>query len=488
MAMDMIRTTLLMLFFAAIQLWTTCQLVADERPNIVVILCDDLGYGDLECYGHPHIKTPHLNDLAKRGIRFTDFYSAAPVCSPSRVGLLTGRSPNRAGVYDWIPPAGNSPRPDAREQVHMRSSEITIARLLKNAGYDTCMSGKWHCNSRFNHDGQPQPDDAGFDHWFATQNNSAPSHENPENYVRNGEQVGPLKGFSCQLVVEEAVNWLDRRSDVLADKPFFLYVAFHEPHEPIASPMSLVAKYRDAAKTIDEAQYFANVANVDLAVGRLMKALEERKLRDDTLVIFTSDNGPETLNRYPNANRSFGTATPLRGMKLHTHDAGFRVPGIMSWPGTIKAGTVSSIPASSLDFLPTFCELAETNLPAEVTFDGTNIVSLLRGDTFLRQEPLFWVYFNALNEARVAMRDGQWKVLARLNGGDFPRLQNVTQERVKSIKAAQLTNFEIYDISSDTGETQNLVNSSDKPIRELQQKMTAKFQELIENSHAWQVQ
>jgi arylsulfatase A len=144
-----------------------CSLHADKKgkPNIVVILCDDLGYGDLACYGHPAIKTPYLDQMAKDGIRFTDFYSTAPVCSPSRVGLLTGRSPNRAGVYDWIP---------GGRDIHMRESEITIPQLLKKVGYATCMSGKWHCNGKFNSPQQPQPDDAGFDHWFATQNNASP--------------------------------------------------------------------------------------------------------------------------------------------------------------------------------------------------------------------------------------------------------------------------------------------------------------------------
>ena len=214
-----------------------CGAQVASRPNIVVFLCDDLGYGDLECYGHPHIKTPNINKLAQEGIRFTDFYSAAPVCSPSRVGLLTGRSPNRAGVYDWIPPASDTRRPDAREQVHMRASETTLPMLLQRAGYATCMAGKWHCNSRFNHDAQPQPGDSGFDHWFGTQNNAHPSHANPTNYVRNGEETGPLEGFSCQLVVDESIRWIDDRPT--KSKPFFLYMAFHEPHEPVASPENI---------------------------------------------------------------------------------------------------------------------------------------------------------------------------------------------------------------------------------------------------------
>ena len=283
-----------------------------SRPNIVVVLCDDLGYGDLACYGHPHIKTPNLDRMAKQGIRLTDCYSAAPVCSPSRVGLLTGRSPNRAGVYDWIP-ASTKPRPGARHRVHMRKSEVAIPALLKAAGYATCMVGKWHCNAAFNSPKQPQPGDFGFDHWFATQNNASPSHANPKNFVRNGKPVGPLEGYSCQLVADEAIDWLERHLDKNPKQPFFLYMPFHEPHEPVASPAKLVAGYRDVAEKKAQAEYFANVENMDKATGKLLAALKRLGVDEDTLVVFTSDNGPETLRRYGGAGRSWGTPAPLRG-------------------------------------------------------------------------------------------------------------------------------------------------------------------------------
>ena len=459
---------------------------ADGAPNIVVILCDDLGYGDLECYGHPTIKTPNLNKLAAEGIRFTDFYSAAPVCSPSRVGLLTGRSPNRAGVYDWIPAAGDTPAPDAREQVHLRASETTIAQLLKGAGYATCMSGKWHCNSRFNHRDQPQPGDLGFDHWFGTQNNAAPSHENPTNFVRNGVEVGPLEGFSCQLVVEESIRWLDTRDQ--SANPFFLYMAFHEPHEPVASPQDLVAEYKDATSGKDEAQYFANVTNVDRAVGRFMEAIERRNLRENTIIVFTSDNGPETLKRYRGAGRSYGRPGPLRGMKLHTHDAGFRVPGIVNWRGKIEPGQVIRTPVSSLDLLPTFCQLANMPVPAGLEVDGEDLLPLLiNNESLERSKPLVWVYFNAINDARVAMRHGKWKVLAQLNGGAFPKLQNITKAQSQSVLEARLTNFEIYDMEKDIGESEDQVNAPDAEIGELQKLLIARYKELVGSSHVWTV-
>jgi arylsulfatase A len=440
----------------------------------VVVLCDDLGYGDLECYGHPKIKTPHLNQLARGGIRFTDFYSTAPVCSPSRVGLLTGRSPNRAGVYDWIP-GGRS--------VHMRVSEVTIPQLLKKAGYATCMSGKWHCNGKFNSPQQPQPDAAGFDHWFATQNNASPSHENPRNFVRNGKPVGQLKGFSCQLVMDEALTWLKGQRAKDAGQPFFLYVAFHEPHEPVASPKKMVDAYEGVARNIDQAHYFANVTNLDAAVGKLMKTLKALELDQNTLVVFTSDNGPETLLRYGRGSRrSFGSPKPLRGMKLWTTDAGFRVAGIMHWPARIKAGQVLSHPVSALDFLPTFCALAGTKPPEGLALDGASFLPVLDNKPIPRKKPLVWVYYNALNKRRVAMRDGKWKVLAKL---DIGKQRTVNTQNEAEIKGATLSDFQIFDLSRDIGESDDLSSSHPEKLAELKQRLETHYKELVDGSHVW---
>ena len=458
---------------------------AAQRPNIVIILCDDLGWGDLQNYGHPHIQTPRLAQLAKDGIQFSSFYSAAPVCSPSRVGLLTGRMPNRAGVFDWIPDADpNKPVTQSRQYVEMRQNEFTLARMLKNAGYATCMSGKWHCNAMFNSDKQAQPGDHGFDHWFATQNNAAPSHENPNNFVRNGEPVGELDGYSCQIVAREAITWLEKHHQDDAAQPFFLYMAFHEPHEPVASPADLVAKYESSgAQNHDQAQYFANVENLDSAAGKLLDAIDRLNYRDDTLIIFTSDNGPETLKRYSRAKRSYGTPGPWRGMKLHTYEAGFRVAGIMRWPAKISAGSKSDTPVSSLDFMPTFAEISGGKLPDEREFDGANFLPALDGKPIDRRKPLLWAYYNSFDGKQhvptVAMRDGNMKVRATLSG--MPRLQQIDKANIDIVKSAHLTDFEIYDLAQDPKESRPLPTTDG----DLKNKIRSLYQAMLSDCHIW---
>jgi len=448
---------------------------AAERPNFLVILCDDLGYGDLACYGHPTIKTPNLDRLAGEGIRFTDCYSAAPVCSSSRAGLMTGRTPSRLGVYDWI---------SAGHPMHLRREETTIATLLKSAGYATCHVGKWHLNGKFNSPEQPQPGDHGFEHWMSTQNNAAPSHENPTNFVRNGERIGKQEGYSCEVVSREAIHWLQEGRD--RGKPFFQFVCFHEPHEPIASPPDLVAQYPGATKE-GEALYYANVANVDRSVGRLLATLDELKLAGSTLVFFSSDNGPETLSRYPTGWRSHGSPGPLRGMKLHLYDGGMRVAGLLRYPPRVKAGQTVNTPVCSLDLLPTFCELASVPLPTRRVLDGTSIVPLLDGRTIERQTPLYWHYFRSIGAPKAAMRVGDWMILGHWDGPQLGPGASVHPGDCEAIKAAKLVKFELYNLKDDLSQTTDLAEKEPARLKELTALFVKKYEQVRDEGPVWDV-
>ena len=456
------------------------QIETIEKPNIVVFLCDDLGYGDLSSYGHPFIKTPNIDKLAETGIKMTNFYSAAPVCSPSRVGLLTGRSPNRAGVYDFIP--GPKKSEDLRDQVHLQKGEETLPAMLKTIGYETALVGKWHCSSLFNNPAQPQPDYFGFDHWYATHNNASPSHQNPKNFVRNGEKVGQQEGFSCQLVVDEAMSWLDNRK---GDNPFYLQVTFHEPHEPVASPEDLVQEYLPYSNGLAEAEFFANVANVDKAVGRLLDYLKENGA-DNTIVIFTSDNGPETFTRYPGAKRTFGQTGGLKGRKLWTTEAGIRVPGIVNWIGKPMFNGTTDAVVSALDFLPTLAEITGAQLPNR-ELDGESFLPLLKTGKFKRSTPLLWGFYNALNEHKVAMRHGDYKILARLkNEGEYlPQIMNVYEGNETLIKSSQLTDFELYNLMEDQAESVNLIDEKPELFIQMKSLLKIEYNSLLEGSHIW---
>ncbi|WP_340157789.1 sulfatase-like hydrolase/transferase [uncultured Maribacter sp.] len=472
-------TILTLLFFSVLMSWAQ-QAKTTEQPNIIIFLCDDLGYGDLSSYGHPFIKTPNIDKLAATGIRMTNYYAAAPVCSPSRVGLLTGRSPNRAGVYDFIP--GPKKSEDLRDKVHLQEGEETIPAMLKTVGYETALVGKWHCSSLFNNPAQPQPDYFGFDHWYATHNNASPSHKNPKNFVRNGEKVGQQEGFSCQLVVDEAMSWLDNRE---GNHPFYLQVTFHEPHEPVASPEDLMKEYLPYSNGLAEAEFFANVANVDKAVGRLLAYLEEKET-ENTLVIFTSDNGPETFTRYPGAKRTFGQTGGLKGRKLWTTEAGIRVPGIVNWIGKpMYTGTTDAV-VSALDFLPTLSELTGAKLPNK-ELDGESFLSLIKTGKFERKKPLVWGFYNALNQHKVAMRYGDYKILARLknNGEYLPQIMNVYDGNEALIKESELTDYELYNLIDDKMESVNLVEIEPEKFTKMKKLLHTEYGKLLEGSHIW---
>jgi arylsulfatase A len=390
------------------------------QPNVVLFLADDLGYGDLGCYGHPLILTPNLDAFAKQGLRLTQCYAASAVCSPSRSALLTGRTPHRNGVYTWIAEGA---------EVHLRTREVTLPTLLRQAGYTTCHAGKWHLNGLFNNPAQPQPGDHGYDWWMATQNNAAPSHENPHNFVRNGRPVGPMQGYSAPLVVGEAITWLQEKRD--ASKPFFLAVWTHEPHYPIKSDPRFKALYPGLTDDVQR-EHHANVTQMDHAFGQLMKALDALKLADRTFVFFTSDNGPEGDGiKTPGR----GSTGGLRGRKRDLHEGGIRVPGLARWPGRIKPGTRSDVPVIGSDLFPTLLAIARVEMPRDRVVDGVNVLAALEGTatSIERPQPLYWRLHMAPN-AKIAMRVDDWKILAN----------------------AELTEFELYNLKSDPKETTDL--------------------------------
>lgn len=423
--------------------------VEEMPPNVVLFLADDLGYGDLACYGNSVIKTPHLDKFASQGMRLTQCYSASAVCSPSRSAILTGRTPYRNGVFTWIP-AGREP--------HLRQSEITVAKLLQQRGYATCHAGKWHLNGFFNDSRHPQPNDHGYDWWMATQNNAAPSHKDPTNFVRNGKPVGPLQGFSAPLVVNEGIDWLKQHRD--PKKPFLLSVWTHEPHLPIESDKRFQDLYKDFPDA-DQRQHHGNVSQLDDAFGRLMTALDELKLSENTLVIFTSDNGPEG-DGLKGKNR--GSTGGLRGRKRDVFEGGIRVPGIIRWPGHVMANQTNNTPVIGSDFFATICEITNTPLPSDRVLDGGSLVPLLtKLGAVQRQRPLYWRCPIALEWAKTAMRVGDWKIVA-----DEP-----------------LTRFELYNVQADPQEKQELSKQEPAKFAELQEGLKKLNAEIEAEGPGW---
>ena len=428
---------------------------AKGLPNFMIILCDDLGYGDLGCFGNEKIETPNLDAFAKQSMRLTDCYSAAPMCSPSRVAMLTGRTPNRTGVYDWIPPD---------HFMHMPKGEVTIAQLLKDAGYTTCNVGKWHCNGKFNSDEQPQPDDFGFDYWYSTQ--YSPDHLNPDGFVRNGEYIGKRDGYACQIVAQDAIDWLGSIRD--KSKPFFQYVCFHEPHEPIMSPPELVEKYMPLARNENEAMYFACVANLDNAIGKLLKAVDDMGLAEDTIIYFTSDNGPAQTNT-TYFKHSYGSAGPLRGYKRHLYDGGIRVPGIIRWPGKVKAESVSQEPVCGIDILPTFCSIAGIDSPKDRKIDGSDISPIFDGKSVDRKTPLHWHFYGSWSPPRAVLREGDWLLVGMWDMKEEPK-GRFDYEKMKYIKMPKLAEFKLFNMRKDIGQDNDV--SSKYPERFAKMKAT----------------
>ena len=440
------------------------QLVGQAYPNVVVLLADDLGYQDVGCYGGP-VRTPAIDQLAKEGVRFTEFYSGCAVCSPSRATLLTGRHHIRTGVYSWIS--------DEAQNSHLLLRERTIAEILKDRGYSTAHIGKWHLGLPTKNRSKPTPSHHGFDYWFTTWNNASPSHKNPNNFIRNGEAVGPLEGYSCQLVADEAIDWLDHHRHPKA--PFFLNIWFHEPHAPIAAPDKIVSIYGELKDKA--AIYSGTIDNTDRAIHRVVEKLKAMGVRENTLIIYASDNGSYREDRTGN----------LRGKKGSNWDGGIRVPGIFSWPGVIKQNRAVKEPAGLVDILPTLCGLLNLEVPKDRMIDGSDLSTLLQGEAnkFRRHQPLFW----HLQKSRpiVAMRDGDFSLVAN---PDYEISQsNMFQESwIPIIKTGGYKDFQLFDLSKDPGQIENIASENPELLNKLKAKLLKMNQSIMADGVDWHLQ
>ncbi len=368
---------------------------AARRPNIVMIYADDLGYGDLGCYGHPTIRTPNLDRMAAEGMKFTEWYSAAPVCTPSRAALLTGRYPVRSGLTRVLFPYSEGGIPN---------SEVTIAEQLKSTGYHTAMVGKWHLG----HLPKYLPTHHGFDSYFGLpySNDMMPTAGPGAGGVAkydplpliSGDQVierGPDQSRLTERYTAEALKTI-RGSRT---QPYFLYFAHTFPHVPLYAG----AKFRGRSP---RGLYGDVVEEIDWSVGQVLQAIRETGQERNTLVIFSSDNGP-WLPRKENG----GSAGLLKEGKGTTWEGGMREPCIARFPGFIPAGRVSAAHGNMMDFFPTFCHLAGAALPKGITLDGTDMSEVLAG----RSEGVERTFYYWSGDDLRAVRKGPWKLHTAIN-------------------------------------------------------------------------
>ncbi len=398
------------------------------QPNVVLINCDDLGYGDLGCYGSTRNKTPTLDRLASEGIRFTSFYQASPVCSPSRGAMLTGCYPPRIGFGSFDGFAVLFPG----QAVGLPPTEISMAAMLSKAGYRTQMIGKWHCGD------QPyfQPTNHGFDHYFGLpySNDMGRQVDTPSFFpempplplIIDGDVVEqqPDQASLTERYVVEAVRFMRAAKET----PFFLYLAHMYVHVPI------YVQPRFAAQS-DNGRYGAAVESIDWATAVILRELRALGVEDNTIVIFTSDNGSLGDNVVPiggDGQKLGGSNGALRGTKAHTWEGGMRVPCLVRWPGHIEPGRVSDEMVLSLDLFPTLAGICGAEVPADRTIDGRDMAQVLVDDTAKSPHEAFYYYW--MNDLE-AIRVGRWKLHFSKRGVEM---------------------CELYDLDADIGESNNV--------------------------------
>ena len=425
-----------------------------DGPNVVLIYCDDLGYGDLGCFGSTICRTPNLDKMAAEGVRFADFYVSSPVCSASRAALLTGAYHERVGIRGALGP---------KDRQGLNHSESTLAELLRAKGYATGIAGKWHLG----HHPSQLPTRHGFDEYLGLpySNDMGPNHpESPRAYppltLIEGDRpvianVTPLDQRELtRKYADRAVDFIRRNKD----RPFFFYLAPSMPHVPLSVSKEFEGK-------TGRGLYADVVAEVDDSVGRVLATLKELGLDDKTLVIFASDNGP-WLSYGDHA----GSAGPLREGKGTTYEGGIRVPMIARWPGRFPAGSTCREPVATIDILPTVAALTHAPLPPR-PIDGKDITPLLRGTPGARSphDALFFYYDDGQLQA---MRAGRWKLLfphtSRTMIGQGPGLGGHPGKYV-----AQKVGLELYDLETDLGETRNLATDHPEVVEKLQSRADA---------------
>ncbi|MEX2288569.1 MAG: sulfatase-like hydrolase/transferase [Planctomycetaceae bacterium] len=416
----MMKSALLFLMLMLAANGVTSAQPASSRPNIVFILADDLGWGDLGCYGHPNIKTPHLDRLAEQGTLFTQFYVNGSVCSPSRTAFMTGQFPARHRIHGHLALHSQN---EARGMPNWLDPAVPLlTRQLKSAGYATAHFGKWHLG---NGDGAPDPGAYAIDVHRTVETNGPGFDNNSDPYFR---------AKSTGLFVDEAIRFIEAHRD----GPFYVNLWTLVPHATLHPTAKQLEPYRKFAPGrvpyAGAAQiYYGTVTALDAELGRLFAKLDELKLADNTLVLFSSDNGPEDIHVQNAAHSGIGSPGPFRGRKRSLYEGGVRVPFIVRWPGHVPAGRVDddSI-VSAVDFLPTLCDFAKADLPNDYRGDGEDVGDILGGTPRPRSKPLMWEWrfrvagYPVHHSPILAIRDGWWKLLLNPDGSrielyDIPR-------------------------------------------------------------------
>ena len=418
-------------------IFISCDTEKDNNeisPNIVFIFADDLGYGDLSSYGASDINTPNIDFIGKNGIKFTDFYSVSSVCTPSRAGMLTGRYPQRFGLNGVLFPDSHTGLP---------SSEYTIAELLRDNGYKTGMVGKWHLGHKY----EFLPLQQGFDFFYGIpySNDMASTV-----YFAGNDVVDyyPDQSQMTKKLTEEAVKYIDRNKE----NNFYLYVAHPMPHVPIY----VSEKFRGSS---DRGLYGDVIQELDWSVGEIIKRLEELNILDETLVIFSSDNGPWLTMRDMG-----GSAGELRNGKMYTFEGGMRVPTLAMMKGLIPEGIESNEIISQLDWMPTFASLSRSQIPKEVIIDGDDITEILRGNSFeYERDYLFFDY-----EKLEAYRRGDWKVKLPYEGwpGSWYKSPIDSHDTL------------LFNLRKDPGEKNNIFDSNREMAKSLIDLMNVKYKEM----------